>query len=161
MLRLRGCFPRPGRVEWIGLRPRREQEMEVLASVLAVPGRGLEGDRYRGSRGVREVSLIQSEHLPVIARLAGLDEVLPSVLRRNILVSGVNLSALIGRSFRIGDALLHGTGACHPCSRMEAALGPGGCNAMRGHGGITARVVEQGGIAVGDALIATPSRESL
>ena len=128
--------------------------MEVVEQAVAVPGKGLEGDRYRGSRGVRELSLIQAEHLPVIASLAALDQLEPHILRRNLVVSGISLQALIGRQLQIGEVVLEGTDHCHPCSRMEAALGPGGYNAMRGHGGITARVLTGGEIRVGDAVIA-------
>jgi MOSC domain-containing protein YiiM len=67
-------------------------------------------------------------------------------------VAGINLLALKGRRFRVGAALLEHTGPCEPCSRMEEALGPGGYNAMRGHGGITARVLERGTIRLGDAV---------
>ena len=67
-------------------------------------------------------------------------------------MAGVNLLALKSRRFRIGGAVFEATGPCDPCSRMEEALGPGGLNAMRGHGGITARVAESGAIRVGDAV---------
>lgn len=67
-------------------------------------------------------------------------------------MSGINLLALHDRRFRIGSALLEGTGLCHPCSRMEEALGQGGYNAMRGHGGITARVLEGGLVQIGDRV---------
>ncbi len=128
--------------------------MQTVDLALAVPGKGLHGDRYRGSGGVREVSLIQAEYLPVIASLTAIQELAPETLRRNVLVSGISLQALIGRRMQIGDAVLEGTGHCHPCSRMETALGPGGYNAMRGHGGITARVLTAGEVRVGDAVIA-------
>jgi MOSC domain-containing protein YiiM len=68
-------------------------------------------------------------------------------------VSGINVLALKQARFRLGEALLEGTGPCEPCSRMEFALGPGGYNAMRGHGGITARVLASGWIGLGDALV--------
>ena len=60
--------------------------------------------------------------------------------------------ALKGQRFQIGGVLCEGVDDCDPCSRMEAALGPGGWNAMRGHGGITARVLESGWVRIGDAL---------
>ncbi len=128
--------------------------MVLVNEVMATPGRGLQGDRYRGSRGVREVTLIQAEHIGAIAALAGLEAIAPELLRRNVVVAGINLVALIGRRFQLGEAVLKGTGACHPCSAMEAALGAGGYNAMRGHGGITAQVLSAGMIAVGATVTA-------
>ncbi|MEO0923874.1 MAG: MOSC domain-containing protein, partial [Pseudomonadota bacterium] len=77
----------------------------------------------------------------------------PTRLRRNIVVGGVSLIALRKREFKIGTALLRGTDLCAPCSRMETELGHGGYNAMRGHGGICAEVLEEGEIALGDAVI--------
>lgn len=68
------------------------------------------------------------------------------------MVAGINLAALKGRRFRLGSAVLEATGECHPCSRMEDILGPGGYNAVRGHGGLTARVLEAGTARNGDAL---------
>lgn len=152
--RLRARLPNNGQVQWIGLRPGRDQPMHNVDLALAVPGKGLQGDRYRGSRGVREISLIQAEYLPVISSLSLIEELAPEILRRNVLVSGISLQALIGRRMQIGEVVLEGTGHCHPCSRMETALGPGGYNAMRGHGGITARVLTGGEIRVGDAVVA-------
>ncbi len=116
------------------------------------PVSGLENDRR--TTGKRQITLIQAEHLPVIAALCGLERVDPGRLRRNLVVAGINLWALRDRRFRIGPVVLHGTGACHPCSRMETALGPGGYNAMRGHGGITARVLSDGYVRVGDPVFA-------
>jgi MOSC domain-containing protein YiiM len=98
------------------------------------------------------VTLLQFEHLSAIAAFLGLEAVAPERLRRNLVVSGLNLLALKGRRFRIGEAVLDASGECHPCSRMEEALGPGGYNALRGHGGITARVLEGGAIRLGDAV---------
>jgi len=113
---------------------------------------GLVGDRYSGSSGARHVTLIGKADLIAIADFLSLPEVPPDLLRRNILVSGVNLLALKDRRFRLGDALLEMTGECHPCSRMEEIFGSGGYNAVRGHGGITARVLEGGTVRVGDRL---------
>jgi MOSC domain-containing protein YiiM len=144
---------RPGRLAWIGLRPaRRAAIVEVEQSLLEV-GSGLRGDRWRGSAmGARQVTLISAGHLRAIASCLGVDAVAPARLRRNLVVEGMNLLALKGRHFRIGAALLEHSGECHPCSRMEEELGPGGYNAVRGHGGITARVIEGGAIRLGDAV---------
>lgn len=149
-------FPRAGRVDWIGVRPRRDVGMQSLENVEAMIDAGLKGDRYSGGSGKRGVTLIQAEHLPVIADLAGHDTVAPSTLRRNLVVSGIPLIALKGLRFRIGDVLLEGTDPCDPCSRMEQALGTGGYNAMRGMGGLCASIVEGGTLRVGDRVVAEP-----
>ena len=143
---------RPGKVEWIGLRPARRAAIEVVDCAILDPREGLVGDRYAGRSGSRHVTLIQQEHLGAIAAYLGLDTVAPEGLRRNIVVSGINLLALKDRPFRLGTARLEMTGDCHPCSRMEETFGPGGYNAVRGHGGITARVLEGGEVRLGDAL---------
>jgi MOSC domain-containing protein YiiM len=141
-------FPRAGRVQWIGVRPARRAPVTSLEAVDALVASGLEGDRYDSS-GKRQVTLIQAEHLAVLSSLIAAP-VDPALLRRNILVSGINLVALKNARFRVGQVLLEGTGPCEPCSRMEEALGAGAYNAMRGHGGITARVLEGGRIKLGD-----------
>jgi MOSC domain-containing protein YiiM len=151
---LLAVIPQVGRLEWIGLRPAYRAPVQVVVSVRAEAGRGLIGDRYAESPGTkRQVTLIQAEHLPVIAALTGHATIPPEWLRRNLLVSGINLLALKDRPFRIGQVLLEGTGLCQPCSHMEETLGSGGYNAMRGHGGITARVLESGELQVGDKLV--------
>jgi len=145
---------RPGTLRWIGLRPTHRALIQAVGEARAEPGRGLEGDRWRGALdGKRQVTLIAAEHLVAIAAFLGRAEVAPELLRRNLVVSGVNLLALKGRRFRLGKALLEHSGECHPCSRMEEVLGPGGYNAVRAHGGLTARVIEAGVLHLGDALI--------
>ncbi|MFC5570719.1 MOSC domain-containing protein [Lysobacter yangpyeongensis] len=153
--KLMATLPRPGRVEWIGLRPARGEAMRAVGEAQAVAGKGLVGDRYAlaNGSGKRGVTLIQAEHLPVIAALSGHADVAPSLLRRNVVVSGLPLLALKERRFRIGEVVLEGTGECDPCSNMERALGPGGFNAMRSHGGLCARIVEGGMFRLGDAVV--------
>ena len=152
LARLMATLPQVGQVEWIGLRPARDVAMTEVEQAEAVTGRGLRGDRYASGSGKRGITLIQAEHLPVIAALAGREHVAPDTLRRNLVVSGIPLVALKGRRFRVGGLVLEGTESCDPCSRMEDALGPGGYNAMRGHGGLCARIVEGGIVRVGDAV---------
>lgn len=149
---LTDTFARQGGVAWIGIRPIRQKPLRPLETVQAVEALGLEGDHYASPGGKRQVTLIQAEHLVTVAGLLGLDTVTPEQLRRNIVVSGINLLALKGKQFRIGEALLEYTGTCDPCSRMESNLGRGGYNAMRGHGGLCARIVEGGTFGLGDAL---------
>ena len=153
---LRATLPRPGRLETILLRTARRGAVTSVDHVRALPGRGLAGDR-RAERAPdpdarRQVTLVQAEHLEVVARLLGRDDVDPALLRRNLVVSSLNLLALKDARFRVGEVELEGTGPCHPCSRMEEALGPGGYNAVRGHGGITARVLTAGEVRVGDPV---------
>jgi MOSC domain-containing protein YiiM len=153
MAQLLQTLPQIGQVVWIGIRPVRRKPLAVKMEVKATPEEGLVGDHYAGKYNTnRQVTLIQAEHLAAIASFVGLPEIEPGLLRRNIVVKGVNLLALKDKKFRIGEALLEMTGACHPCSRMEEVLGPGGYNAVRGHGGITARVLEGGLIRVGDEV---------
>lgn len=166
-------FARAGRIEQVLLRPQRRGAMLRVDGAPVIAGHGLQGDRAAvravsatGSAtggapggGRRQVSLIQAEHLPVIAALAGHVTVDAALLRRNLVVAGLNL--LAARSLfkdrplwlRIGaSVVLEVTGPCEPCSRMEEALGAGGYNAMRGHGGMTARVLVGGEVRVGDAV---------
>jgi len=145
-------LPQIGKVEWIGVRPARRESMNVLESVEADTEAGLIGDRYAGRSGQRQVTLIQYEHLPAMASMLGIDEVDPASLRRNIAVSGINLLALKDKQFSIGDALLEYTELCHPCSFMEETFGAGGYNAVRGHGGIMARVIRSGSIRLSDEV---------
>ena len=146
-------FPRAGKLEWIGIRAERRTPLASLDQVEAIAGYGLAGDHYASkSNGKRQITLIQSEHLEAVAKILGKAEVRADGVRRNLLVSGINLLALRNRQFRIGAVVLEGSGPCEPCSRMEEVLGVGGYNAMRGHGGITARILEGGVLAVGDSL---------
>ncbi len=162
-------FSQPGRLDAILLRPARGVAMRSVGEAVAVVGRGLDGDRAALRRGAaseggrRQVTLIQAEHLAVIAALVGAGAIDPARLRRNLVVAGINL--LAARSLfrdrplvlRIGAAVvLEVSGPCEPCSKMEAELGAGGYNAMRGHGGVTARVLEGGLLRAGDAVRCEP-----
>jgi len=144
---------RPGRVAWIGLRPARHAPMLTPPALRLTPADGARGDHYSSRTGAaRGVTLIEQECLAAIFSYLGAGPPDPLLLRRNIVTSGINLDALRDRRFQLGTAVLEHTGACHPCSRMEALLGPGGYNAVRSRGGIIARVLSAGDVAVGDAV---------
>lgn len=149
---LMDTLPQRGSVQWIGVRPARNAPVEVIARTTIVANHGLTNDHYANTGGSRQVTLIQAEHLDAVASILGVATVDPSAVRRNIVVRGINLLALKNRQFFVGEALLEFTGLCHPCSRMEKTLGPGGYNALRGHGGITARVLKSGDLKIGDAV---------
>ncbi len=158
-------FRQAGRIESIYLRPARLVPVTSVSEARAEPGRGLIGDRSSVTERSgetahkREVTLIQAEHLPIIGAWMGLTDLDGSRLRRNLVVSGLNLLSMrslwkdVTLQWCIGhEVILQVTGSCDPCSRMETVLGFAGYQALRGHGGVTARVVAGGLIRVGDAV---------
>ena len=142
-------WAQPGAVDWIGLRPERGADINVVEAV-EVTEAGLTGDR--GRAGKRAVTLMQAEHLAVIASVLGRAAVPPELLRRNLLVRGLNLAGLKGRLVLAGTARLRFTTICAPCSLMERLLGHGGYAAVRGHGGWCAAVETPGTIRLGDTV---------
>ena len=146
-------IPQKGRVEWLGIRKKKNENLSVIGSIKVKKVTGLVGDHFKGSHsGKRQVTLIQEEHLSVISSILGGKRIDPIQTRRNIVVSGINLLSLKHQRFRVGSVILETTGICAPCKRMEENLGPGGYNAMRGHGGITANVIKEGEIKLGDKI---------
>lgn len=150
--RLLAAPMRPGRLVWIGKRLARRGLIEAVDHAVLDEAEGLVGDRYAGTGGKRQVTLIQAEHLAAIGAYLGQGPTAPERLRRNLVVAGLNLLAARDGRLAVGGAVLEVTGQCHPCSRMEEELGPGGYNAVRGHGGLTARVLTSGLVRLGDAV---------
>ena len=138
-----------GHVHWIGVRPERRADLKALDEVSIEPN-GLAGDH--GRAGKRAVTLVQAEHLSAIGSYLGCTAVSPFDMRRNLVVSGINLSSLKGRRILAGTAQLDITTICAPCSRMEENFGHGGYAAVRGHGGWCAQVVEAGHVRIGDVI---------
>ena len=139
-----------GRINWIGTRSARRVMMEAPHEVV-LGNDGLHGDHSKA--GKRAVTLIQAEHLVAIGAFLGRTAPVEAKdMRRNLVVAGLNLSALKGRKIRVGSAVLRLTIICAPCSRMEETFGQGGYAAVRGHGGWCAEVIEPGRVCVGDTV---------
>ncbi len=149
----------PGELTWIGLRPARRAPLETVTSARALATLGLEGDhRSEKTPGSgRQVTLISEEYIDQVAHFLRRGPIDPGILRRNLVLRGVNLTLLRHQQFRIGGARFEATALCHPCARMEQALGKGGVAAMMGHGGLCAKILESGDVRVGDAVEIIPA----
>ena len=156
-------FAQTGKLDAIYLRPARSVACNQPSTAIAIAGLGLQDDRTsfvasRNSFGSnRQVTLIQAEHITELEKLLN-KPIDAAVLRRNLVVSGINLLAAKSlfkdepMRLIIGNVELEITGLCEPCSKMESVLGKGAYNAMRGHGGVTAKVIIGGNLTLGDAV---------
>jgi MOSC domain-containing protein YiiM len=149
-----------GRVEALFVCAVAAGEPEAVERAEALAGRGLRGDRYAEGRGTfsnrggdgRHLTLIAAEALADLAGETGI-ELAPAGARRNVLTSGVDLDALIGRRFRIGAAECAGRRPCPPCTHLERLAGPGLLRGLADRGGLRADVLRGGPIAVGDPVV--------
>lgn len=149
------------RIEGIFIAETAGSPMQPVASALAVADRGLERDRYfddRGTwpvtdrvRGGNHVTLMESEAITAIAAELGV-VVNPAETRRNLLTSGVRLSDLEGKTFRVGEALLRGLRPCDPCGYLERLSGKPMKTLMQQRGGLRADVIRGGSISVGSEI---------
>ncbi|WNO10019.1 MOSC domain-containing protein [Teredinibacter sp. KSP-S5-2] len=148
----------PGRVEWIGVRPKRREAVCALESVEALEGLGLTGDHRIGKTpgSARQLTIISTEFIAQIAHFMAKECIDPALLRRNIVISGMNLNVVRHQRLQIGEAIIETTAWCHPCSRMEEVLGSGAIAAMMGHGGLCAKIVNSGRIQLGDSVTLLP-----
>lgn len=136
-----------------GAMPYAVPEVEVRA------GRGLVGDRYYDGVGTwsqwpgagRDVTLIAAE---ILEQLAPQYRISAAESRRNLLVCGIDLDALLGREFRIGSVWFRGQRRCEPCAHLERLTRPGIASQLRGRGGLRADALSNGRLRCGDALVA-------
>lgn len=144
----------PGELTWIGLRPERKAPMIEITKVQALAELGLEGDHRcdKTPGSARQVTIISQEYIQLIQSFMHINSISPALLRRNLVVKNINLTALRHQKFQIGTAVFEATALCHPCSRMEAALGKGAVVAMLGLGGFCAKILTSGEISVGDKV---------
>lgn len=158
-----------GRIEALVVRTALHGEARAVPSALAVAGEGVRGDH--GSvdpaqiGGERQITLVQAEHLPVVAALLGRPPggVRPDHLRRNVVVAGLNLLAVLHKRpharpwLRLGpEVLVEVTGPCEPCGWLELELGAGAIAATHGHGGVCGRIVRGGELRAGDTVETAP-----
>jgi hypothetical protein len=154
-----------GLVELIAVAPHAEAPMRLLDVARALPGRGLEGDRYANNAGTfsprashrpgYQLTLIAAE---VVEELTARDSRLDfTSTRRNILTRGIDVNALVGRDFRIGDVRCRGLRYAEPCAHLERLAGPGLLRPLIHRGGLRADIFNQGQIERGSP-ISTHSR---
>ena len=152
-----------GEVVSLHLTPDREAATQSVGSVRAVPGRGLEGDRYFLGRGTysdrpgpwREITLIEIEAIEALARENGL-RIAPGDARRNVVTRGVPLNHLVDREFRVGEVRLRGVRLCEPCTHLEGLTRRGILAGLVHRGGLRAQILTDGTIRVGDRIEAAP-----
>ena len=141
--------------------------VESVQEARAVPGKGIEGDRYFDGRGTysnhpgtgREVTLIEIEALEAARRDYQI-ELQPHETRRNLVTRGVPLNHLVGKEFRVGEARLKGLRLCEPCSHLEGLTRKGVTAAFLHRGGLRSVVVGEGVIRAGDTIEETSSSKT-
>ena len=132
---------------------------QQVSEARAVPGGGIEGDRYFSGKGTfsktnepsNEVTLIESEALEALER--DYEIVLsPAETRRNLLTSGVALNHLVGRDFRVGEVTLRGLRLCEPCGHLRKLTSKNVERGLRHRGGLRAQVLTEGVLRTGDEI---------
>lgn len=134
-------------------------EMRALTEVLAVAGRGIEGDRYFTQTGTysnhpgtgRAVTLIEIEAIEALAREYDV-HLAVGLARRNLVTRGVALNHLVGKTFAVGAVVLRGMRLCEPCLHLENLTVKGAARGLIHRGGLRADIVTGGMIRVGDAI---------
>src|SRR5712692_9166223 len=150
-----------GTVISINSAPQAEAPMRSVNEVRAIPGRGLEGDRYFFRQGTfykpqpdRELTLIEAEAIEALRNEFQVEFDL-GASRRNVVTRGVPLNHLVGREFLIGDVKVRGIRLCEPCDHLQRVTGKHVIKGLRHRGGLRAQILTQGTIRVGDSV--TPS----
>jgi MOSC domain-containing protein YiiM len=144
-----------GRVEAIFLSPEHGELPAPVEWVSARAGRGLEGNRYYWDDGTAPpgcaITLIASEAVEAAVSEGDLS-VEPAATRRNVLTSGIDVNALVGKRFRIGNVECEGVELCEPCSTLESMTQPGVIKAFVHRCGLNADILSDGEISVGDPV---------
>jgi MOSC domain-containing protein YiiM len=127
----------------------------AATSIECVAGRGIRGDRFFDYRDnyKGQITFFAREVFVEMAHTFGLTNKSPGVLRRNIIVSGVELKDLIGSDFELQGVQFRGTAQCAPCYWMDTAFAPGAEQFLAGRGGLRARILSNGRIRLGEAQL--------
>jgi MOSC domain-containing protein YiiM len=147
-----------GTVELIYIAPKATAPTVSVTEILAIPGVGLEGDRYALRQGTFfkpepdfELTLIEAEAIEALKRDYNV-ELTPGEARRNLVTRGIALNHLVGRDFQIGEVKAHGIRLCEPCDHLQRLTGRQLIKGLRHRGGLRAQILTQGAIRVGDSL---------
>lgn len=147
-----------GTVVSINIAPEAEAPMQSVNEVHAVPGQGLEGDRYFAHQGTfskpqpdRELTLIEAEAIEALRSEFQVDFGL-SASRRNIVTRGVPLNHLVEKEFWIGDVKARGLRLCEPCSHLQRLSHPKVLPGLVHRGGLRAQILTEGMIRVGEIV---------
>jgi MOSC domain-containing protein YiiM len=148
-----------GQVVSIHIATEGEAPMRSVGAVRAVPGKGLEGDRYFTATGTysdtpgsgREITLIESEAIEAMARDNDV-RIEAGNARRNVVTRGVPLNHLVGQDFSIGDVRLRGLRLCEPCAHLEGLTRRGVLGGLVHRGGLRAQILTEGTVHVGDPI---------
>jgi len=141
--------------------------MQSVAIVTAVPGRGLEGDRYFTQTGTysnhpgtgRHITLIEIEAIEALARDYDV-HLAAGLARRNLVTRGIALNHLIGKTFAAGAVVLRGMRLCEPCLHLEKLAAKGAARGLIHRGGLRAEILVGGSIRIGDAIAVIDRREA-
>lgn len=156
-----------GMVEFMYIASAARGPLEAREQAVAIPGVGLEGDRYALKQGTFfkpepacELTLIEAEAIEALRRDYNI-ELAPGEARRNIVTRGVGLNHLVGKEFRVGTVLVRGIRLCEPCEHLEKLSGKQLIKGLRHRGGLRAQILTEGIIHVGDAVTPTMQSHSL
>jgi MOSC domain-containing protein YiiM len=148
-----------GKLVSIHITPAGAQPMQSVAQIRALPGLGLEGDRYATQQGTyaprpdgsRQVTLIEIEALQALAQEEGI-RLEPANARRNLVTRGVPLNHLVGKRFKVGEVTLRGIRLCEPCDHLARLTEQKVLPALIHRGGLRAEILSEGIIQAGDAI---------
>ena len=152
-----------GTVESIYIATRAAKPTQSVTEIRALPGKGLEGDRYATQQGTfskpkpeHELTLIEAEAIEAAARDYQV-QLAPGEARRNVVTRGVPLNHLVGKEFSIGDVRVRGIRLCEPCDHLQKLTGRSVIKSLLHRGGLRAQILSEGKIGVGSVVSPQPT----